>query len=204
VSIVFLVTALVVVVTPGTGVILTVGAALSRGRQAALVTAVGCTLGIVPHLAAAIVGAAALLRASGIAFEVVKFAGVAYLLALAIYTWREKSRLKLDTGQARPIRPLRMMVSAILANLLNPKLTLFFFALLPQFVPRHTAHPLAQLLLLSTVFMVMTLIVFAAYGVLAASVREQVLRRPSAIRRVRQVFAMSLVGLSARLAMTER
>jgi threonine/homoserine/homoserine lactone efflux protein len=203
VSLVFLLTALVIVVTPGTGVILTVGAALSRGRRAALVTAVGCTLGIVPHLAAAIVGAAALLRASGVAFDVVKFAGVAYLLALAVYTWRQTGELTLD-GERAPIRPLRMMASAVLANLLNPKLTLFFFALLPQFVPRDTAHPIAQLLLLSTVFMLMTLVVFAAYGVLAASVREQVLRRPSAIRRVRQVFAMSLVGLGARLALTER
>jgi threonine/homoserine/homoserine lactone efflux protein len=205
-TITFLLTALVIVVTPGTGVLLTVGAGLSRGARASFVTAVGCTLGIVPHLAAAVTGAAALLRASGVAFEVVKLAGVAYLLLLAVITWRDKTTLRLEEGHAgrQPHGTIKVMVSAVLANLLNPKLTLFFFAFLPQFIPQGTAHPLARLLLMSAVFMAMTLVVFVAYGAFAARVREHVLHRPGVVRRLRQVFALTFVGLSARLATTDR
>jgi threonine/homoserine/homoserine lactone efflux protein len=202
----FLLTALVIVVTPGTGVLLTVGAGLSRGARASFVTAVGCTLGIVPHLAAAVTGAAALLRASGTAFEVVKLAGVGYLLLLAFLTWRDKTTLHLEEGHAGQRSPgtLKVMTSAVLANLLNPKLSLFFFAFLPQFIPKDAAHPLAQLLLLSGVFMAMTLVVFIGYGAFAARVRQHVLQRPVVIRRLRQLFALSFVGLSARLATADR
>jgi threonine/homoserine/homoserine lactone efflux protein len=206
VTMTFLLTALVIVVTPGTGVLLTVGAGLSRGARASFVTAVGCTLGIVPHLAAAVTGAAALLRASGTAFDVVKLAGVAYLLLLAVLTWRDKTTLHLEEGHAGQQQrgSIKVMVSAVLANLLNPKLTLFFFAFLPQFIPQQSAHPLAQLLLLSGVFMAMTLVVFVAYGAFAARVRQHVLQRPDVVRRLRQLFALSFVGLSVRLATTER
>jgi len=203
VSIAFVVTALVIVVTPGTGVLLTVGAGLSRGVRAGLITAVGCTLGIVPHLVAAITGAAALLRASGLAFETVKVLGVAYLLLLGVLTWRDKSELTTKVGEA-PVSAVRIMTSAILANLLNPKLTLFFFAFLPQFVPARSPHPIGQLLLLSGTFMAMTLVVFALYGLCAAAVREHVLRRPGIVRRLRQAFALSFAGLGIRLATTSR
>src|SRR5437588_2181046 len=185
VKVAFLVTALVIVVTPGTGVLLTIGAGLSRGSRASLITAVGCTLGIVPHLVAAITGAAALLRASGLAFEVVRVLGVAYLLLLGVLTWRDKTELIAKVNQA-PVGAIRIMTSAILANLLNPKLTLFFFAFLPQFVPEQTPHPLERLLLLSGTFMAMTVVVFVMYGLCAAAVRDQVLRRPSVVRRLRQ------------------
>lgn len=199
----FVITALVIVVTPGTGVLLTIGAGLSRGTRASFITAVGCTLGIVPHLAAAITGAAALLRAGGVAFEVMKALGVFYLLVLAVLTWRDKTPMTARVDKA-PRSAVRIMTSAILANLLNPKLTLFFFAFLPQFVPEGSPHPLGQLLLLSAVFMAMTLIVFAVYGWCAAAAREHVLRRPTVVRRLRQAFALSFFGLGARLATTDR
>src|SRR3954452_1688838 len=199
----FLVTAFVIVVTPGTGVLLTVGAGLSRGTRASIITAVGCTLGIVPHLAAAITGAAALLHASGVAFSVMKVAGVAYLLLLAVLTWRDRTPLEPDED-APPRGAVRIMVMAILANLLNPKLTLFFFAFLPQFIPTSAPHPVVQLLLLSGVFMAMTLVVFVLYGVFASRVRSHVLRRPGVVRLLRQVFAASFVALGGRLATTAR
>lgn len=183
--------------------LLTVGAGLSRSTRAGIITAVGCTLGIVPHLAAAITGAAALLHASGVAFSVMKAVGVAYLLLLAIVTWRDQTPLEPDED-APPRGAVRIMVMAILANLLNPKLTLFFFAFLPQFIPTSAPHPVVQLLLLSGVFMAMTLVVFVLYGVFAAHVRSHVLRRPAVVRRLRQVFAASFVALGGRLATTAR
>jgi threonine/homoserine/homoserine lactone efflux protein len=199
----FLITALIVVATPGVGALFTMSAGLARGARAGLIAAVGCTLGIVPHLAAAITGTAALLRASGFAFQTVKLAGVAYLLYLAWATWRDKSELVIEQTQA--VKPAgRVIASAVLANLLNPKLTIFFFAFLPQFVPRHGSGQLLGMLGLSAVFMLMTLIVFALYGVFAASVRHHVLDHPQIVIRIRRVFAASFVALSAKLAITAR
>jgi threonine/homoserine/homoserine lactone efflux protein len=205
-SIAFLVTALIIVATPGTGALFTISTGLDRGGRASLVAAVGCTLGIVPHLIAAITGTAALLRASGLAFEIVKFAGVAYLIVMAIGTWRDHSLLVVATEDgARRSRPAhRIIGSGILMNLLNPKLTIFFFAFLPQFVPAHSDHQIETMLELSGVFMMMTLAVFALYGVFAAAVRRHLIERPRIVRRMRQLFAASFVGLSAKLALTAR
>jgi threonine/homoserine/homoserine lactone efflux protein len=204
-SVAFLLTSLVIVATPGTGALFTISAGLTRGARASLIAAAGCTLGIVPHLAAAITGTAALLRAGGVAFEAVKLLGVAYLLLMAWATWRDRSPLavKNDSGQA-PQSVLRVVTSAVLVNLLNPKLTLFFFAFLPQFVPASGGSQLPMMLGLSGVFMAMTFVVFAGYGVFAATARRHLIDRPRLVRRLRQMFAVSFVALSARLALTTR
>ena len=203
-TVAFVITALIIVATPGTGALYTISTGLTGGTRAGLVAAVGCTLGIVPHLVAAITGTAALLRASGEAFEIVKFAGVAYLLYLAWTTWRDKSELVASTGDSDRPGPWRITWTAVTVNVLNPKLTIFFFAFLPQFAPPHSHDELARLLELSGVFMAMTLVVFALYGVFAAAMRSHVIDRPAVVRRMRQTFAVSFVGLSAKLAVTHR
>ncbi len=198
----FLLTSLAIVATPGTGAILTIAAGLRGGRRHALVTAFGCTLGIVPHLAAAITGTAALLRAGGTAFEALKVAGVIYLLFMAWTTWRDSGVLSVDDGPAT-VSAGRTVAQAILANLLNPKLTLFFFAFLPQFVAPGTAE-LQQMLGLSAVFMAMTLVVFAGYGWFASAMRRHVIARPRVVRRIQRTFSLSYLALGAKLATVER
>jgi threonine/homoserine/homoserine lactone efflux protein len=202
-SLAFLLTSLVIVATPGTGALFTVSAGISGGARRSLIAAVGCTLGIVPHLAAAITGTAALLHASGVAFQVVKLLGVLYLLVMAWSTWRDKTAVSVDDQQTANRAP-RVIGSAILVNLLNPKLTLFFFAFLPQFVPNHGGGQLAGMLALSGVFMAMTLIVFAGYGLFAAAAREHLIARPRVMQRMRRLFAVSFVALGAKLAATNR
>ena len=203
VSVAFLLTSLVIVAMPGTGALITLSAGLSRGARASIVAAFGCTLGILPHLIAAVTGTAALLRASGAAFDVLRIAGVAYLLLMAVLTFRDKSRLAVDDDQ--PSRtPARVIGSAILSNALNPKLTVFFFAFLPQFVPPHAPHELSRLLLLSGVFMAMTFVVFAIYGVSAAALRRHVIDRPGVVQWMRRAFAASFVALGFKLATTAR
>jgi threonine/homoserine/homoserine lactone efflux protein len=95
----------------------------------------------------------------------------------------------------------RIVLSAVLVNLLNPKLTLFFFAFLPQFVPGDGSPQLASMLALSAVFMAMTFVVFAGYGLFAAAMRRHVVERPRVVTRIRRVFAASFVALGARLAL---
>jgi threonine/homoserine/homoserine lactone efflux protein len=199
----FLITSFVIVATPGVGALFTLSEGMRHGARAGVVAAFGCTLGIVPHLAAAITGTAALLRASGLAFEVMKLLGVAYLLVLAVTTWRDRSEIVIEDSPARRSSG-RVIGSAVLANLLNPKLTIFFFAFLPQFVARHGQHQLTSMLSLSAVFMLMTFVVFAVYGALAGAIRRRLIGRLRLAVRIRRVFAASFVALGARLALAGR
>jgi threonine/homoserine/homoserine lactone efflux protein len=199
----FLATTLIVVVTPGTGVLYTLAAGLSRGARASLIAAFGCTLGIVPHMLAAITGLAALLHASAVAFDVVRYAGVLYLLYMAWTMWRDGGALALD-DHSRPRSAGQVIASGVLVNILNPKLTIFFFAFLPQFVPPDRPDAVAQMVELSAVFMLITLVVFALYGVLAAAVRRQVLDRPRVLQWMRRTFAAAFVVVGLRLAVADR
>ncbi|SJZ83648.1 LysE family translocator [Consotaella salsifontis] len=202
-SLEFLVTALVVVLLPGTGVIFTLSAALTRGFRASLLAAFGCTLGILPHMAAAITGLAALLHASAVAFEVIRYAGVVYLLIMAWKTVRETGALGMSARQSESSSS-RIILSAILVNILNPKLSVFFLAFLPQFIATDASHPLLQMVELGVVFMAMTFAVFALYGAFAASVRSHVTSRPSVMTWLRRSFAAAFVGLSFKLMLAER
>ncbi len=202
-SIEFLVTALVIVVTPGTGVLYTLAAGLSRGARASIIAAVGCTLGIVPPMLAAIMGLAALLQTSALAFQVLKYLGVAYLLYMAWSTARDQGALTVEEETAPP-SATRVIISGILINVLNPKLTIFFFAFLPQFVSTTAPGAVSRMVELSAVFMLLTFVVFVGYGVFAASVRQHVVSRPRVMIWMRRVFAGSFVALGARLALASR
>ncbi|MCX6401977.1 MAG: LysE family translocator [Propionibacteriales bacterium] len=199
----FLLTSLVICVTPGTGALYAIAAGLTRGTRAGLLAAFAGTLGTVPHMLAAITGLAALLHASGVAFAVLKYAGVAYLLSMAWSTWRDRGVLTVDEDAAGAGSTRQVLLSGITLNLLNPKLTIFFFAFLPQFVP---AGPGAvpAMLALSAVFMLMTFAVFAVYAAFAAAVRDQVLSRPRVVDRMRKAFAASFAVLAGRLAFESR
>ncbi|MEV0688447.1 LysE family translocator [Nocardia sp. NPDC050378] len=201
-SIEFALTTLVIVATPGTGVLFTLAAGLARGVRASVIASFGCTLGIIPHMIAAITGLAAVLNASAVAFQTMKYLGVAYLLYMAWNTFRDKGALSLpeaESGAAPSAR--KMITSAILLNILNPKLTIFFFAFLPQFVPTGTPNALARMLELSGVFMLATFVVFALYGAAAAAVRSHILSRPAVVTWMRRVFGASFVALAGRLAL---
>jgi threonine/homoserine/homoserine lactone efflux protein len=202
-SLEFLLTSLIVIVSPGTGVLFTLAAGLARGRRASIVAAFGCTLGIVPHIAAAALGLAALLHTSALAFQTLKYLGVAYLLYMAWMTLKEHGALNIETG-ATPRAASDVIVSAILVNVLNPKLSIFFLAFLPQFISARETHPLPHMLELSAVFMALTFVVFVAYGMFAAAVRKQVTSRPPVLAWMRRVFAGAFVLLGVRLALAER
>ncbi|MDB5956725.1 LysE family translocator [Ramlibacter sp.] len=198
ISVEFLITSLVVVLIPGTGVLYTVSTGLTRGRRASVFAALGCTVGILPHLFATVLGLAAVMHASALAFQLLKFAGVAYLFYLAYATWRDTSTFQVDESITRSATSL--VVKAFLINILNPKLTLFFLAFLPQFVNAQAGPPLLQLLLLSAVFMAMTFVVFVMYGFLAHAFRVRVIESPAVQRRLRYAFASAFAALGAKLA----
>jgi threonine/homoserine/homoserine lactone efflux protein len=203
VSLDFLITSLIVCIAPGTGVLFTLAAGLSRGARASVVAAFGCTLGVVPHMAAAIMGLAAVLHTSAVLFQTLKFLGVAYLLYMAWSTLREQGALSV----ARDISPRsagQVIVHAILINLLNPKLSIFFLAFLPQFVSATEAEPLARMATLSGVFMALTFVVFVGYGLSAAAIRSHVISRPRVLTWMRRAFAGAFAALGLKLALADR
>ena len=199
----FLVTSLVVVLIPGTGVVFTVSVGLSQGRRASFFAALGCTLGILPHLLATVLGLAAVMHTSALAFQVLKYAGVAYLFYLAVATWRDRSAFTVQQVDGRA-GASRWVVKAFLLNILNPKLTVFFLAFLPQFVQPGAASPMLELLSLSAVFMAMTFGVFIAYGLLAHAFRTAVIESARVQAWLRRGFAGVFAVLGAQLAASER
>ncbi len=202
-SIEFLVTSLIVIVSPGTGVLFTLAAGLSRGSRASIVAAFGCTLGIVPHMAAAIMGLAALLHTSALAFQTLKYLGVAYLLYMAWSALKERGALRVEQ-EVGARSTIEVTTTAILINILNPKLSIFFLAFLPQFVSANEPHPLAHMFMLSVVFMLLTFVVFVGYGLFAALIRSHVISRPRVLTWMRRTFAAAFVALGAKLALTDR
>jgi threonine/homoserine/homoserine lactone efflux protein len=199
----FLLTSLIVVLVPGTGVVYSVSTGLIQGRRASVFAALGCTLGIVPHLLATVFGLAAIMHASALAFEILKYAGVAYLFYLAYATWKDRAAFAVERVPSRS-GAWQIVVKAVLLNLLNPKLTIFFLAFLPQFVQAGTGSALVQLLVLSAVFMAMTFAVFVVYGLLAHAFRRAVIESPRVQGWLRRGFAGAFAGLGAQLALTER
>ena len=202
-SIEFLLTTLIIVASPGTGAVYTIAAGLTRGARTSVWAAFACTLGIVPHLVAALSGVAALLHTSALLFELVKYAGVAYLLYMAWATLKEHGAIRIDP-KADARSAWQIIVDGILLNLLNPKLSIFFVAFLPQFIAADEPHVLARMLELSGVFMAATFVIFAIYGLFAAAMRDKVLGSASAMAWMRRTFAAAFVALGARLALTER
>ncbi|MBN8743395.1 MAG: LysE family translocator [Betaproteobacteria bacterium] len=199
----FLITSLLVVASPGTGVLLTLAAGLSHGARGAVVAAFGCTLGILPQMLLAVTGLATVLHTSSLAFQLLKITGVCYLLYLAWMTWRDRGALTINVDA--PARSdLQVIRHAVLVNLLNPKLSMFFVAFLPQFVRSGEAKPTGTMLELSAAFMAMTFVVFVLYGTFAAKARVHILSRPAVLLWMRRGFATAFIGLGLKLALVHR
>ena len=202
-SIEFLVTSIVVILLPGTGVLYTLSVGLGQGIRPTIVAAFGCTLGIIPHILATIVGLAAVMHTSALAFQMLKYLGVVYLFYMAWMIMQEGGVLQVS--ERRTATPYaRIILNGILLNVLNPKLTLFFLAFLPQFVPASTASPTLAMLWLSAIFMLLTFLVFMGYGTFAAAARAHIISRPKVLRWFRRSFAATFGLLGLRLALSER
>jgi threonine/homoserine/homoserine lactone efflux protein len=199
----FLITSLVVVLLPGTGVLYTLAIGLGRGFRASIAAAVGCTLGIVPAMIASIVGLAALFHTSALAFQLIKYAGVAYLFYMAWTILRQGGVLDVSEDR-RPLSAFQTARDGVVLNVLNPKLSLFLLAFLPQFVPATAANTTLTMVMLGLTFMALTFIVFVGYGACASLARNYVVSKPSVMVWLRRSFAATFGLLGLRLALAER
>lgn len=199
----YLLTTLIVVLILGTGVIYTISTGLMQGGRASVWAALGCTLGIVPALLASVLGLAAIMHSSAIVFQLIKYLGVAYLLYLAYGMWRETGALEFDE-KTKPINTFDIALKGFLINILNPKLSLFFLAFLPQFIPTNAPAPLLDFAFLSAIFMGMTFVIFVVYGLFANRMRHYILSSDKIIRITQRSFAAIFAALAMKLAFTER
>ena len=202
-SIEFLITAFIVCILPGTGVIYTLAIGLGRGFAPSVIAAVGCTFGIIPHAVASILGLAAILQTSALAFQIVQWLGVAYLFYMAWGILRDDSALAVSENN-EPIGAYRLIRDGILLNALNPKLSLFFLAFLPQFVPPASSQPTIAMTALALVFMAMTFGIFVIYGACASAARDHVISRPNVMLWLKRSFAGAFILLGLRLALGDR
>lgn len=199
----FLLTSLIVVLIPGTGAVYTITTGITLKWKASIAAAIGCTLGIIPHILASILGLSAILNMSAQVFSALKLAGSAYLLYLAWNMWREAGKLELNKKNAET-NISQIILKAIAINLLNPKLTIFFFAFLPLFVPENSSSPTLEMIILSVVFMGITLLVFALYGILSSGISAYLINSSKAVKRMQQAFAITLAGFAVQLAVSEK
>ncbi|PYF80512.1 MULTISPECIES: LysE family translocator [Marinomonas] len=204
VSMEFLLTSLILVLIPGTGVIYTISTGIFLGVRASFAAALGCTLGILPSMLASIFGLAVILHTSALAFQVIKFIGVAYLLYLAWSIWKDSGEMQLENKQELKVNLLQVALKGCLINVLNPKLTIFFLAFLPQFISSSVGSVTSQMLLLGGIFMAMTFFIFILYGMLASKVRQYLIGSSKITKYLQQTFAASFALLGVKLALTDR
>lgn len=202
-SLEFLIAALVLVLMPGASALYTLSTGIKYGVRASIVAALSCTLGILPHILASVGGLAALLNSSAVAFELVKWAGIAYLLYLAVCSWRSSTSLTIDNA-GQNASTAGIASKAFLVTTLNPKISIFFLAFLPQFVPPQTASPATHMLQLGVSYMLLTLLVFIGYGLFAHSLRLLIVNSPQRLKGVQRSLAGAFVLLSVKLALAER
>ena len=199
----FLITALIITLIPGTGVVYTMSTGLTQKAKASVFAAIGCTLGILPHLAASFLGLSAIMHLSAKVFLVIKYVGFLYLLYLAVKTWRYAGQTQFSASESKK-NLLGIVWKGILVNILNPKLTLFFLSFLPQFISADTENVYVAMLILSGIFMLMTLLVFVLYGLLASKVSSIVQARKSLMKKIERSFALVFAGLAVKLAIPEK
>lgn len=198
ISLSFVLTSIIVIIIPGTGAIYTITTGLAGNKRNAIYAALGCTLGIVPHIFAGIVGISAILNTSAQLFKIVKIIGIIYLLYLGIGLLKSKSEIKIKEGQKEATS--KIIIKAILLNLLNPKLTIFFLSFLPQFINPAGMSSNYQMVILSLIFMILTFVVFITYGILANSFKNILKESPQITKRIQQSFGVIIMGFAAKLA----
>jgi len=196
----YIVASLALILTPGQDMIYVIGRSLAQGRVAGLCSAIGVIIGILVHTALAAIGVGAILQASETLFTVLKLAGAAYLVYLGIrMVLTREVAIDTSAGGARATR-LRLVLQGVLSNVTNPKIILFFFAFLPQFVDPASEHPTRSLIALGVLYALLGLPVKCGVALIAARLSDRMRRTPAALAWMNRACGALLVALGVRLA----
>jgi threonine/homoserine/homoserine lactone efflux protein len=195
---------LALIATPGQDMLYVITRSLAQGRVAGLCSALGVCLGILVHTALAALGVGAILHASEMLFFALKLAGAAYLVYLGLHLVLSRDSPRFGGLGGGRLSPLALIRQGVLSNVTNPKIVLFFFAFLPQFVDPASAHPTRELVFLGVLYAVLALPVKSAVALAAGSLSERALRNPAAMKWLNRASGTVLVALGLRLAAAER
>jgi threonine/homoserine/homoserine lactone efflux protein len=196
----YVVASLALILTPGQDMLYVMSRALAQGRLAGLYSAVGVIIGILVHTCLAALGVGAILAASEGLFLALKLLGAAYLVYLGVKLLLTREAALATQGGGQRFSPASLVWQGILSNVSNPKIVVFFFAFLPQFVDPKSAHPTLDLVLLGVLYAAMGLVVKVGVGLAAGSLSERILRKPRMMVWINRVSGTILVGLGLRLA----
>lgn len=197
----FLITILIMILIPGTGVIYTISTGISKGKKASIFAVLGCTAGMIPHLSASIILSSLLVNMSPEAYFIMKMTGTLYLLYLGFCMLLSKTGLKFDNAQTED-KPTTIISRGILINLLNPKLTLFFFSFLPQYVRANSQNYIFEFLFYGFTSMILTFIVFVGYGLLAGTAKEFIIHSPKWMNLIQKLFGIIFIVFAIQLALS--
>lgn len=199
ISLEYIIAALLVILVPGTGVIYTIGIALMNNFSQVVFAALGCTLSITPHLLATVFGVATILHTSAVLFTVLKFLGVMYLLYIAYCMYKDKGILELK-NENKFVSNYQVFKNGFLLNMLNPKLSIFFLAFIPQFISNTTSTPMLDMFIMGMFFMILTFLVFLIYGAFAGMIKNKVMQSKIILRNTQKCFALIFAILAYKLA----
>ena len=196
----FLITSLIIILMPGTGVVYTISTGIMNGRHKSIIAAFGCTLGIVPHLCVSISLTSMLMQMNNTVFMIMRYVGAAYLIYMGVGMILSKDRIQFQE-ETETEGALTIIRRGILINLLNPKLTLFFFSFLPQYVRGTEGAFVIQSVVLGIAFMIMTFVVFAIYGLLSGTARGWISGSEKRISVLQRIFGTVFIGFALKLAL---
>jgi len=199
ISLEYIIAALLVILVPGTGVIYTIGIALVNNFSQVVFAALGCTLSITPHLLATVFGVSAILHTSTVLFTVLKFFGVMYLLYIAYCMYKDKGILEIK-NENKLVSNYQVFKNGFLLNVLNPKLSIFFLAFIPQFISNTSTTPMLDMFIMGIIFMILTLLVFLIYGAFAGMIKNKVVQSKTILRNTQKCFALIFSVLAYKLA----
>jgi len=198
----FLIAAMTLTLAPGPDNIYVLTRGITQGRKAGLVAAAGFSSGLVFHTMLAVLGFAALIKASPLAYSLLRYAGAAYLVYIGVRTLRSHSAIQLQ-GAAEPMKLSRIYWQSVIANILNPKVMLFFIAFLPQFVNAGAGHIPAQMLLLAAIFILQALAIFSVVALFSGMVGAFFQRKKSAAATMNRLAGSAFIALGIRIALPQ-
>ena len=199
----FVLTSLAVILIPGQDMVLVVSRGIAQGAKAGIVSALGVSIGLLGHTVLAAFGLVALLMASEIIFTILKYLGASYLVYLGIrLIFRQSNEFEIDNPSAKTFK--KLFLEGSLSNMSNPKVTIFYFAFLPQFISADIPHPTYYLLLLGISFSLLTFLVKAPVGYFAGIASARIRSRPIVIKLINRISGTVLIGLGVKLAFEQR
>lgn len=203
ISFIFIFTSIIIILTPGQDMVLVMSRSIAQGQKAGIITALGVSVGLMGHTILATLGLGALLMASDWLFTIIKFIGAAYLIYIG-YQLLSSKNAKLALKDLDKISYKKMFFQGAISNIMNPKITIFYFSYLPQFVIANNTSETLQLFILGTTFALLTFLLKAPIGFISGLLSFWIKARPIVLNYINKTSGVILVLLGLKLALSEK